>query len=104
MPATSPSNLPTCRIVLIAKAPLAGYCKTRLIPALGPDGAAALAAQMLRHVAQTAVDAQVGPVEICGTPCACLRSWRGLSKVKVIWASAWRALPGARWRAARRCC
>lgn len=71
-------TVPTCRIVLIAKAPLAGYCKTRLIPALGPDGAAALAAQMLRHVAQTAVDAQVGPVEICAAPTAIHPLWHTL--------------------------
>ena len=57
-----------CRIVIIAKAPLAGTCKTRLIPALGPDGAAALAATMLRHTVQTAIAAQLGPVELCAAP------------------------------------
>lgn len=35
--------------VVMAKAPLAGLAKTRLIPALGAEGAAALAVQMLRH-------------------------------------------------------
>ena len=35
------------RIVVFAKAPQPGRVKTRLIPALGADGAAALAARML---------------------------------------------------------
>ena len=32
------------RLVVMAKAPLAGFAKTRLVPALGADGAARLAA------------------------------------------------------------
>lgn len=31
-----------CRLVLFARFPIPGQCKTRLIPALGPDGAARL--------------------------------------------------------------
>ena len=36
------------RIVIMAKAPVAGFAKTRLIPALGAEGAARLAQKMLR--------------------------------------------------------
>ena len=71
-------NPVSCRIVIIAKAPLAGQCKTRLIPALGPQGAARLAARMLQHTVQTALDAGVGPVEICASPSAQHPVWRSL--------------------------
>lgn len=56
------------RIVIIAKAPRPGYAKTRLIPALGAQGAAALAQQMLRHAVHIALQADVGPVELCAAP------------------------------------
>ena len=67
-----------CRIVIIAKAPLPGYCKTRLIPALGPEGAAALATGMLRRTVQTALDACIGPVEVCAAPTAAHPLWTSL--------------------------
>lgn len=56
------------RIVVFAKAPVAGQAKTRLIPALGAEGAAALAARMLRHTLAEALAADLGPVELCRTP------------------------------------
>jgi rSAM/selenodomain-associated transferase 1 len=55
-------------VIVFAKAPVAGLAKTRLAPALGADGAAALAACMLRHALVQAVQAGVGPVELCGAP------------------------------------
>lgn len=55
-------------IVVFAKAPVAGFAKTRLIPALGASGAAALAARMLEHAVREAVAATLGPVELCVTP------------------------------------
>ena len=42
-----PPNAP--RVVVFAKAPLPGRAKTRLIPALGAEGAARLARRMLDH-------------------------------------------------------
>lgn len=57
-----------CRIIVFAKAPLAGKAKTRLIPALGADGAAALAREMLDRTLGAALDAGLGPVELCGDP------------------------------------
>lgn len=58
----------TCRIVVFAKAPLAGFAKTRLIPALGAEGAADLARSLLDHAIRQALDAAVGSVELCMTP------------------------------------
>lgn len=39
----------TCRLIVFARYPVAGKCKTRLIPAIGPDGAAAVHRQLLQH-------------------------------------------------------
>ena len=55
-------------IIVFAKAPVAGLAKTRLIPALGATGAAALALRLLQHAAAAAVAARLGPVELCVTP------------------------------------
>lgn len=57
------------RIIIFAKAPLAGLAKTRLIPALGEQGAAQLARQLLIHSVEQALAAKVGAVELCVTPC-----------------------------------
>ena len=56
------------RIVIFAKAPVAGRVKTRLIPALGEAGASQLAARMLDRALQQALAAAVGPVELCMSP------------------------------------
>lgn len=56
------------RVIIFAKAPQAGFAKTRLIPALGPEGAAKLARRMLQHALACAVDAAIGPVELRVTP------------------------------------
>lgn len=55
------------RIVVFAKEPAAGRVKTRLIPALGAEGAARLAREML---ANTLAEAQASglAVELCGDP------------------------------------
>lgn len=58
----------TTRIVIMAKAPRAGLAKSRLIPVLGAEGAAQLATRMLDHTLNTAVEANIGPVELCRTP------------------------------------
>ena len=44
-------------ILVFAKAPLAGYAKTRLIPLLGAEGAAQAQTQLLRHSLATAAAA-----------------------------------------------
>jgi uncharacterized protein len=55
-------------VVVFAKAPVAGLAKTRLVPALGAPGAAALAERMLAHTLAQAVAAGIGPVQLWGTP------------------------------------
>jgi uncharacterized protein len=57
-----------CLTIVFAKAPLAGFAKTRLIPALGAVGTAELAKRMLRHALQQALAARLGPVELCCAP------------------------------------
>jgi rSAM/selenodomain-associated transferase 1 len=74
------------RIVIFAKAPIPGYVKTRLIGALGPEGAAALAAQMLLRTVAVASQAAIGPVELCVAPDpehVCLRALE--VGVDVVW-------------------
>jgi rSAM/selenodomain-associated transferase 1 len=66
------------RIVIFAKAPLPGLAKTRLIPALGEQGAATLARRMLLHTVRQALAANVGPVELCATPSPNAAAWQSL--------------------------
>ena len=66
-----------CRVLLFAKAPVPGRVKTRLIPALGEQGAAALAAHMIRHAAGEALAAAVGPVELVAEPDPADPAWVG---------------------------
>ncbi len=56
------------RVVVFAKAPQPGAAKTRLIPALGAQGAASLARRMLAHTLEQALAAKLGPVELCMSP------------------------------------
>ena len=55
-------------VVVFARAPRAGATKTRLIPALGAEGAARLHARMVEHAVRTAADASVGPVTLACAP------------------------------------
>ncbi len=67
------------RLVVFAKAPQAGVAKTRLIPALGAQGAADLALRMLQHTLQQAMAANVGPVELCMSPGPDDAAWAGVA-------------------------
>lgn len=84
-PAAAAAPRARCRVVVMAKAPLPGLAKTRLIPALGADGAARLARRMLDHALHQALAAGVGEVELCATPDAAHAAF-----------DAWRTLP-LRW-------
>ena len=55
-------------VAILAKAPVAGFAKTRLIPVLGADGAALLQARLIARAAATACAAAVGPVTLWTTP------------------------------------
>ena len=68
-----------CAVIVFAKAPLAGYAKTRLIPALGAAGAARLAERMLVQAVRQAVAAGIGPVEVCAAPDATHPAFDGLA-------------------------
>jgi len=52
------------KIIVFARAPRAGRVKTRLIPLLGDQGAARLHARLLRRALTTALEADLGPVEL----------------------------------------
>lgn len=55
-------------LIIFAKAPVAGQAKTRLIPALGAEGAAALAARLLQHALAQGAAAGFGALELCAAP------------------------------------
>ena len=57
-----------CRVMLFAKAPVAGAVKTRLIPVLGAAAAARLHERLMVRALETLTQANVGPVEICCAP------------------------------------
>lgn len=63
------------QVVIFAKAPVPGRVKTRLIPALGAQGAAALAAQMLERTLEEAKACGVGEVELCSDPAPGDAAW-----------------------------
>jgi rSAM/selenodomain-associated transferase 1 len=64
--ATRPSN--NVGIAILAKAPIPGFAKTRLIPALGPDGAAMLQQRLTERAVATACAAGPGPLTLWATP------------------------------------
>lgn len=57
-----------CKIIVFAKAPLAGFAKTRLARVIGDGAAVALATRMLSETVAQAVAAGIGAVEICCAP------------------------------------
>lgn len=67
------------RTIIFAKAPWPGLAKTRLIPALGAEGAARLARRMLDYTLGNATAAALGPVELCMTPAPEAPEWCGVS-------------------------
>ncbi|UHD17317.1 TIGR04282 family arsenosugar biosynthesis glycosyltransferase [Thiocapsa bogorovii] len=59
---------PNARILIFAKAPIPGQVKTRLIPALGPTGAAELACDLLERLVRRLSGAHLAPVELWCSP------------------------------------
>lgn len=55
-------------IAILAKAPVPGFANTRLIPALGAEGAAALQARLIARTVATATIAATGPVTLWASP------------------------------------
>jgi len=61
-------NHPKQHLIVFAKAPRAGFAKTRLIPALGAQGAADLANRLFLHTTATAISldsSKVQHLELC---------------------------------------
>jgi uncharacterized protein len=74
------ADLQTVQVAVFAKAPVPGLAKTRLIPALGAEGAARLQRQLTRTALRTAQDARLGPVTLWCAPDAAHRFFRALRK------------------------
>ena len=55
-------------IAILAKAPVPGFAKTRLISLLGAERAALLQAQLIERTANTAAGAKLGAVTLWGAP------------------------------------
>ncbi len=68
------------QIAILAKAPVAGLAKTRLIPALGAAGAARLQRQLTRRTLANALAAGVGPVHLWCSPDVGHRFFRALQR------------------------
>jgi hypothetical protein len=64
----SRANPEPVSVAILAKAPLPGLAKTRLAPALGADGAAALQARLIERAAETARAANIGPITLWAAP------------------------------------
>lgn len=57
-----------CCVIVFARAPVPGATKTRLIPALGAQGAAELHRRLVERMLAEAIAADIGPVQLCCTP------------------------------------
>ena len=66
----APATPEPVAVAVLAKAPVAGSVKTRLIPALGAAGAATLQRRLIERTVATACAAAVGPVTVWMTPAA----------------------------------
>jgi uncharacterized protein len=55
-------------VAVLAKAPVAGFAKTRLIPTLGASRAARLQARLIERTIDTACAAGIGPITLWTTP------------------------------------
>ncbi|MGB7932077.1 MAG: TIGR04282 family arsenosugar biosynthesis glycosyltransferase [Gammaproteobacteria bacterium] len=63
-------NYPTSRLLVFTRAPRTGQVKTRLIPQLGPQGAADFHARLIHHCLQIVTRAGLCPVELwCAPSC-----------------------------------
>jgi uncharacterized protein len=61
-------RFPRARVLLFAKAPVTGAVKTRMIPALGADGAMRLHRRLLRDTLARLLAAGVAPLELWCAP------------------------------------
>jgi len=66
-------------IAVLAKAPVPGFVKTRLIPTIGAHAAAVLQERLTERAVQTAIAADIGPVTLWCTPDVSHGSFRDLA-------------------------
>ncbi|CAN5680000.1 TIGR04282 family arsenosugar biosynthesis glycosyltransferase [soil metagenome] len=76
----SAEPLQSVQIAIMAKAPIPGLAKTRLIPVLGAQGAARLQRRLTRMTVACALDAQLGPVTVWCTPDSRHRFFRAMKR------------------------
>lgn len=67
------------RLIIFAKAPIPGFAKTRLIPALGEAGAAQLAQKLLFNTVENGLAANFDITELCATPSPEHSIWKELA-------------------------
>ena len=72
--------LQAVQIAIMAKAPIPGLAKTRLIPVLGAPGAARLQRRLTRMTVACALEAQLGAVTVWCTPDSRHRFFRALQR------------------------
>jgi rSAM/selenodomain-associated transferase 1 len=66
--AMSPPNTVPVSISILAKAPIPGFAKTQLIPAIGAHAAAVLQERLTERAVATAFASGLGPVALCCEP------------------------------------
>jgi rSAM/selenodomain-associated transferase 1 len=77
-----PRTVRSVQIAIMAKAPIPGLAKTRLIPALGAVGAARLQRRLTRMTVACALDARLGAVTVWCTPDSQHRFFRALQRTR----------------------
>jgi hypothetical protein len=63
-----PANNGSVTVAILAKAPIPGLAKTRLIPSIGAHAAAVLQERLTEHTVETALAAAIGPVTLWCAP------------------------------------
>ena len=71
-------------VAILAKAPVAGFAKTRLIPLLGAEGAARLQERLIRRALATALDASIGPVTLWCAPDTTNPLFREVARLRTV--------------------
>ena len=69
----------TTKVAILAKAPVPGFAKTRLIPAIGAHAAAVLQERLTEQTVATAAAAGIGPVTLWCAPDVAYGSFRELA-------------------------
>jgi uncharacterized protein len=71
-------------VAVLAKAPVPGLAKTRLVPVLGAEGAARLAGRFIERAVATATAAGIGPVTLWAAPDLRHPAFAGVSALREI--------------------